>query len=179
MIKPTVGRVVLIFQTDAQVDPYPALITKVWGDANINVAGFNDGGTPFSESSIVLVQDGAIVTGRRAEWMPYQVAQAAKAEATTVDPTLALVPIPAAAPESTTSATDIILDEASLALHKGLSDALDHAQTMVSPIASGHAKSVAQTLISAAHAWFVKAIADHQVARTAPPAAADTPIAAG
>lgn len=83
MIKPTIGRVVWVWQSEVQGQPYPALITKVWGDNTINVAGFNDGGTPFSQSSIHLVQeeDQQSKPSCRAEWMPYQVNQAAKHEA--------------------------------------------------------------------------------------------------
>jgi len=83
MIKPTIGRVVWVWQSETQTDPFPALITKVWGDNCVNVAGFNDGGTPFSQSSIYLVQeeDQQPKPNCRAEWMPYQVGQAAKHEA--------------------------------------------------------------------------------------------------
>ena len=83
MIKPTIGRVVLVRLTPTQADPFPALVTKVWGDQCINVAGFNDGGTPFSVSSCRLIQDDepAPAIGSYAEWMPYQKAQAAKHDA--------------------------------------------------------------------------------------------------
>lgn len=83
MIKPTIGRVVLVRSTASQVDPYPALVTKVWSDTCVNVAGFNDGGTAFSHSSCRLIQDDepAPATGPYAEWMPYQKVQAAKHDA--------------------------------------------------------------------------------------------------
>lgn len=161
MIKPTIGRVVLVFQSDSQADPYPALITKIFSDAMINVAGFNDGGTPFSESSITLVQDEPAPTGRRAEWMPYQIAQTAKVEAPVAGSN---TPAPI-----TANVEGVLFDEVSQQLHKGLTDAIDHAKTMVSGITDGTAKSVASTLLGEAHDWFVKAIAAHQAARTAPP----------
>ncbi len=80
MIKPTIGRVVLFRHSASQSDPYPALVTKVWGDQCINLAGFNDGGTQFSASSCRLIQDDepAPAVGPYAEWMPYQKTQAAK-----------------------------------------------------------------------------------------------------
>lgn len=83
MITPTIGRVVLVRLSPSQRDPFPALVTKVWGDRCVNVAGFNDGGTPFSVSSCRLLQDDdeKPAVGSYAEWMPYQKGQAAKTEA--------------------------------------------------------------------------------------------------
>lgn len=80
MIHPTIGRVVLVRSTSSQIDPYPALVTKVWSDTFVNVAGFNDGGTQFSHSSCRLLQDDEPrpEVGAFAEWMPYQKAQAEK-----------------------------------------------------------------------------------------------------
>ena len=85
MIKPTIGRVIIIQRgaSDAQPDGWPALICKVWGDRCINAAGFNEWGTTVSFSSLTLVQEGDTPpdAGPYAEWMPYQKGQAAKAEA--------------------------------------------------------------------------------------------------
>ena len=80
MIKPTIGRVVLFRRHVSQTDPFPAFVTKVWGDQCINVAGFDEWGMPFSQSSCRLIQDDepAPAVGAYAEWMPYQKAQATK-----------------------------------------------------------------------------------------------------
>lgn len=88
MIKPTIGRVVLVRSHAGQIDPYPALVTKVWGDHCVNVAGFNDGGTAFAHSSCRLLQDDdpAPASGPYAYWMPYQKAQAEKHSTDTAAP---------------------------------------------------------------------------------------------
>lgn len=79
MITPTIGRVVLVHLTHGQNEPFPALVTKVWGNDCINVAGFTDEGVPFARSSCHLVQDDEEPPlGLYAYWMPYQKAQAAK-----------------------------------------------------------------------------------------------------
>ena len=82
MISPTIGRVVIVKRgsSDAHPDGWPALVNRVWSDNCINVAGFNEWGTPFSFTSIRLLQDDepAPETGPWAEWMPYQKAQAEK-----------------------------------------------------------------------------------------------------
>ena len=99
MIKPTIGRVVLVRSHAGQIDPYPALVTKVWGDQCINVAGFNDGGTAFAHSSCRLLQDDdpAPASGPYAYWMPYQKEQAAKHTAEPATPTTGkVVPGPVA-----------------------------------------------------------------------------------
>lgn len=84
MIKPTIGRVVIIKRgnSDAHADGWPALVNKVHGDQCINAAGFNEWGTAVSFSSLQLLQDDDAppANGPYAEWMPYQKAQAAKAE---------------------------------------------------------------------------------------------------
>lgn len=73
MIKPTVGRVVLLFRSGLE-DPVPALICRVWGDRMINVGGFDENGSPIAHASVVLVQDGDERPNAPAwaEWMPYQ-----------------------------------------------------------------------------------------------------------
>ena len=97
-IAPTVGRVVL-FYPPANVtraggkplraskgQPFPALITHVWGASCVNVAPLPDG--TFGElppyTSVLIREplgdgesgpDGAFCT-----WMPYQVGQAARTE---------------------------------------------------------------------------------------------------
>ncbi len=85
MIKPTVGRVVWVIRPYDAIDihqPEVGLVTYVHGDHCINVAGYNANGTPFSLTSLTLVQDDEPKPeGNFACWMPYQKGQAAKAEA--------------------------------------------------------------------------------------------------
>jgi len=82
MIKPTIGRVVLVQNRSASTDQNqaePALITYVWSDTMINVGGFDHNGVPFSFSSLQLLQDDeAAPSYCYSEWMPYQKEQAAK-----------------------------------------------------------------------------------------------------
>lgn len=82
MIKPTIGRVVLVRGRGSD-QAEPALITYVWGDRMINVGGFDRNGIPFSYTSCPLLQDDDTPENAArvyAEWMPYQKTQAAKAE---------------------------------------------------------------------------------------------------
>jgi hypothetical protein len=85
MIEPTIGRVVLFhagdFHTSDQV--YPALVCKVWVNRLINVAYFNESGFNVGAVRIPLLQDDDPVpaSGPYAQWMPYQKAQAEKANA--------------------------------------------------------------------------------------------------
>lgn len=86
MIKPTIGRVVLIQKRPGSTDTTqaePALVSYVWSDRMINVGGFDHNGIPFAGTSITLLQDDdeAPVGQCYAEWMPYQKGQAAKTEA--------------------------------------------------------------------------------------------------
>lgn len=83
IIKPTVGRVVLVKGPNIPPEGWPALITAVWSDFCINVAGFTTGGSPFARSSLELAQEGRPIhsLGEYAEWMPFQKGQAAKTEA--------------------------------------------------------------------------------------------------
>ena len=87
MIKPTIGRVVLVHRIKdgkrLSPQPEPALVCYVHTDYMINVGGFDANGEPFSSTSVNLLQDneqapGNIITGAYAEWMPYQKAQAEK-----------------------------------------------------------------------------------------------------
>ena len=86
MIKPTIGRVVLIHRIvggqPVSPQPEPALVCYVHNDRLINVGGFDANGQPFARTSVQLLQDddaapANIVTGAYAEWMPYQKAVAA------------------------------------------------------------------------------------------------------
>lgn len=94
-ITPTVGRVVLIFFAAAASGamegyalpitsdtPVPGLITRVHSDSCINVAAFDANGANLPLMSVRLLQEGdeRPTSGCWAEWMPYQVGQAKKAE---------------------------------------------------------------------------------------------------
>jgi hypothetical protein len=89
MIKPTVGRVVWYWPSstaDRELcsggdQPLAALVTHVWSDSCINIAGFDANGVSFNRTSVLLVQDGnPKPDAQYAEWMPYQKGQAAKTE---------------------------------------------------------------------------------------------------
>jgi hypothetical protein len=91
LIKPTVGRVVLLmvgaaampgFARPAAGEPCAALVTRVWGDRCINVAAFDANGACFGLTSVRLLQgdDVAAEGEMHAKWMDYQKGQAAKAE---------------------------------------------------------------------------------------------------
>lgn len=86
VISPTVGRVVWVIRPFDTMDikqPEVGLVTYVWNDRLVNVAGYNQNGTPFSLTSLRLLQDDeAKPEGSNfAVWMPYQKGQAAKTEA--------------------------------------------------------------------------------------------------
>lgn len=85
MIKPTIGRVVWYHPSPADAvaknpgDIHPALVTKVWSDSSINLAIFDSNGVPYPRTSVLLVQDGEpSPASGYAEWMPYQIGQAAR-----------------------------------------------------------------------------------------------------
>ena len=102
MIKPTIGRVVLVYRGKSD-QAEPALICYVHSDRCINVAGFDCNGNPFAATSMQLLQDDDVATNSNyyAEWMPYQVAQAAKealGDKVEVAPVADLVAVEAPAP---------------------------------------------------------------------------------
>lgn len=93
MIKPTVGRKVwyrpsaddIAGTTGMEVngkEPLDATVVAVWGDRLVNLAIFDIYAKVHERRSVTLVQEGDDVPegGRYAEWMPYQVGQAKKAE---------------------------------------------------------------------------------------------------
>lgn len=90
VIKPTVGRVVWFYpqgsgqSTGAQ--PLAAIVAHVWSDTCVNLAIFDANGKPIDKppTSVLLVQEGTEVPsgGGYCTWMPYQVGQAKKHEAT-------------------------------------------------------------------------------------------------
>jgi len=92
MIKPTVGRVVWYYPdgSNANTPPLAAIIATVWSDRCVNLMVIEQNGVPMSHppTSVTLVQDGELIPkrtdgtfSRYCCWMPYQVGQAAKAEA--------------------------------------------------------------------------------------------------
>lgn len=85
MITPTIGRVVWVVRPGYITDikqPEVGLVTYVWNDHLINVAGFDHNGDPFKLPSLALVQDDEPKPeGNFACWMPYQKGQAAKHDA--------------------------------------------------------------------------------------------------
>ncbi len=79
MIKPTIGRVVLVYRISrSQPEPEPALVTYVHDDRCINVGGFDANGRPFSATLVMLMQDDDPPSFGTYARMPYQKAQAAK-----------------------------------------------------------------------------------------------------
>jgi hypothetical protein len=91
IIKPTVGRVVLLmlgtaaplgFAKPGDGLPCAALIAHVHGDRCINVAAFDANGVPRNFTSVTLLQgdDVAPEGAMHAKWMDYQKGQAAKTE---------------------------------------------------------------------------------------------------
>ena len=78
MIKPTIGRVVLVFDGISD-QALPALICYVHSDSCINVAGFGALGFPFKYKKLNLVEEADEFTiPPYATWMPYQKLVAAK-----------------------------------------------------------------------------------------------------
>lgn len=87
MIKPTIGRVVHYRPTGISGVICAALITAVHSDTCINLRAFHADGTDSAPVSVDLVQDDNYPSDGRpfAEWMPYQIGQAAKAEPVIAD----------------------------------------------------------------------------------------------
>jgi len=86
MIKPTVGRVVLLRRPHDAIDPSQpeaALVTYVHNDREINIGAFLQSGHVFHLQHVQLLQDEDVAPTDGTpycEWMPYQKGQAAKAE---------------------------------------------------------------------------------------------------
>jgi len=88
MITPTIGRIMWYWPVrEARDDqPWPAIVTKVWGDNMVNLAVWDHEGNGKSKSSVPIVQDGSPYTigdSPYVEWMPYQIGQAKKHETET------------------------------------------------------------------------------------------------
>ncbi len=90
MIKPSIGRVVWYHPSPSDPgshnpgDIHAAIIARVWSDTCINVAVFDSNGVAYSRTSVLLLQpvdeQETPTGGGYAEWMPYQIGQAGKAE---------------------------------------------------------------------------------------------------
>lgn len=90
-ITPTVGRIVYYTPGELNGDvamarngdqSLAAIVTAVWSDTCVNLHIFDANGNSHIRTSVLLVQDdNPKPAGCFCEWMPYQLAQAAKAEA--------------------------------------------------------------------------------------------------
>ena len=97
MIKPSIGRVVHYRPTGISGVICAALITAVHSDTCINLRVFHADGTDSAPASVDLVQDNNYPSDGRAfaEWMPYQIGQAAKTEQVIADAAAATESAPA------------------------------------------------------------------------------------
>jgi hypothetical protein len=95
-IIPTVGRVMHYRPGPADliehdgVQPLAAIVCYVWNDDMVNLVVFDRNGVPCPKTSVLI--DGA-GTSSYAEWMPYQVGQAAKYEKLEAEKSAAHAPI--------------------------------------------------------------------------------------
>jgi hypothetical protein len=86
VIKPTVGRVVWFWDSARTAEhpdgePLAAIIARVWSDTCVNLCVLDSNGTPTVRTSATLYQgEGERPGGAHAEWMPYQLGQAAKTQ---------------------------------------------------------------------------------------------------
>lgn len=83
MIKPTIGRVLWFYDENHTEGSQPktALVCYVWSDTCVNLAVFDTNGVASNRTSVLLFQgEGTRPSKQFAEWMPYQVGQAKKAE---------------------------------------------------------------------------------------------------
>lgn len=92
VITPTVGRKVWLRLNGRGVEgltandsftPMDATVVYVWHDRMVNLAARDHNGSPFSITSVPLLQEGDVAPRDTAycEWMPYQKSQAEKAAA--------------------------------------------------------------------------------------------------
>lgn len=83
MIKPTIGRVVWYHPSGstAEEQPQAAIVVYVWSDTCVNLTTFDPNGHPYAQTSVFLWQgEGERPSSCYAEWMPYQIGQAARTE---------------------------------------------------------------------------------------------------
>lgn len=97
MIKPTIGRIVLVRSVGSlDEQPFAGIITYVHSNEVLNLSVFDATGIPHPRTFVPLVQEGddRPEQGFFAEWMPYQIEQAKKHEDT--DPDVVSVTMPQA-----------------------------------------------------------------------------------
>lgn len=119
LIPPTPGRVVWYWPSQQEIDaksitvidqgqPLAATVAHVWHDRMVNLSVVDQAGVQFRRTSVQLLQDGderpRTSEGPFAEWMPYQLGQAAKA-ATETPQTDAALPVETKVYTDGTSAT--------------------------------------------------------------------------
>jgi len=95
MIKPTIGRIVLVRSVGSlDEQPFAGIITYVHSNEVLNLSVFDATGIPHPRTFVPLVQDGndRPEQGFFAEWMPYQLEQAKKHEDTDPDVVRLIVP---------------------------------------------------------------------------------------
>jgi hypothetical protein len=97
MIKPTVGRIVWFQPSSTDLpserlvqigkEPLAAIVVAVHSDTCINLAVFDANGCHHARTSVPLIQgDDPVPESYYCEWMPYQIAQAEKAEVVIPEP---------------------------------------------------------------------------------------------
>ena len=82
MIKPTIGRIVILNARENETKPYgqfPAIITKVRSDRIVDVVAFNAARPPtvvaLPEVPLIQPEDERPNADLFVEWMPYQIGQ--------------------------------------------------------------------------------------------------------
>ena len=89
MIQPTIGRVLWYHPAHGhpEAPPHAAIVAFVWDDNGaVNLACFDQHGMSYSATRVPLFQgEGNRPDKPYAEWMPYQLGQAAKATEKTED----------------------------------------------------------------------------------------------
>lgn len=83
MIKPTIGRVVWYWRSEGQEQAFSAQIAYVHSDTIVNLGYLDANGFAKNVTSVQLVQEGDKKPAfSYCEWMPYQIGQAKKHDAT-------------------------------------------------------------------------------------------------
>ena len=85
IIKPTIGRVVLLKNSAMSDQMLPALICYVFDDNCINIGGFDSNGGHFLATNVFLCQGDQEPSEGQACWMPFQRKYAAERVAAGLD----------------------------------------------------------------------------------------------